>query len=382
MSKARERQQKRRQQEMVTRTEARTPRRQIRPEGSFQMPEISIPGGRWLWLIPLSIIVIVAVVVVLGFINPPETVAPPDAIWLNADWSYSQPAAETLAAFTAQLENNEIGRLFIYASSLKPDGTWSGLLDDRNRFNEVQERLTELVRQLHDTAPLLEIYAWIEVTATTANGYRLDNLQVHNTVASFSLMMVSELGFDGIVLDVKPIFEENEDLLVLMRAIRAEIGLDVPMLVVVPADLTPSDTGLILPAQIAPGTEWSDEFKQRVALQANQLVITAYNSYHSSPVDYIEWVAYQVESFTAALSEMSTGASILVSVPAYEENLPAHDVAIESLAGALDGVRRGVDRLPMTEAETTNPIFAGVAIFTDHPLTENEWEVYRDKWSR
>jgi hypothetical protein len=379
MSKARERQKKRVQQDMVTRSDGRTQRRQIRPEGSFQMPEISIPGGRWLWLIPLSLIVIVVVVVALGFINPPETVTPPNAIWLNVDWSYSQPSAEPLEALTAQLEDNQIGRLFIYTSSLKPDGTWSGLLDDRNRFNEVQERLTELVRQLRDTAPLLELYAWVEVTTTTANGYRLDNLQVHNTVASFSLMMVNELGFDGVLLDVKPIFEENEDLLVLMRTIRAEIGLDTPMLMVVPADLTPSNTGLILPAQIAPGTEWSAEFKQRVALQANQIVITAYNSYHTSPVDYIEWVAYQVESFAAALSEMNTGATILVSVPAYEEHLPAHDVAIESLAGALDGVRRGVDGLPV-EAETTTPVFAGVAIFTDHPLTENEWEIFGDKW--
>lgn len=378
MSKARERQNKRRQQQdMVRRTDGRTTRRQIRPEGSFQLPEINMPGGRWLWLIPLSIVILVGVVVVLGLINPPDIITPPNAIWLNADWSYNQPSGDAVQALTSQLQDNDIGRLFIYTSSLKADGTWSGLVDDRNRFNEVDDRLTELVLQIRDIAPQLELYAWVEITTTGSSGYRLDNLQIHNTIGNFSTLMVNEMGFDGVLLDVKPIFEENEDLLTMMRSVRADIGLDTPMLVVVPADLTPTNTGLILPAQIAPGTEWSAEFKQRVALQADQIVITAYNSYHTSPVDYIEWVSYQVESFAAAMTEINTGATILVSVPAYEENLPAHDGTIESMAGALDGVRRGVNRL---ELETEMPLFAGVAIFADHPLTASEWSIFSDKW--
>ncbi|MDQ7026870.1 MAG: hypothetical protein Q9P01_00800 [Anaerolineae bacterium] len=378
MSKARERQKKRRQQqEMVRRSDGRMARHQTRPQDSFQLPQINLPGGRWLWLIPLSIVVLVAVVVVLGLINPPDDITPPNAIWLNADWSYSEPSTETVQALTSQFQENNIGRLFIYTSSLKADGTWSGLVDDRNRFNEVDDRLSDLVLQIREVAPQLELYAWVEITTTTSSGYRLDNLQIHNTIGNFSTLMVNEIGFDGVLLDVKPIFEENEDLLTMMRSVRAKIGLDTPMLVVVPADLTPTDTSLILPAQIAPGTEWSAEFKQRVALQADQIVITAYNSYHTSPVDYIEWVSYQVEAFAAAMTEFDTGATILVSVPVYEENLPAHDGTIESLAGALDGVRRGVSRL---ELGTEMPLFAGVAIFADHRLTDSEWSIFSDKW--
>jgi hypothetical protein len=378
MSKARERQTKRRQtQEMVRHTDTRPPRRQAAPEGSFQLPEFQLPFASWLLLIPLGVIVIIIVVIALSFINPPEVEVLPNAIWLDSRWSYSQPSIDDLSAFTRTLRDNDIGRLFIYTSSLKADGTWSGILDDRNRFNEVEERLTNLVTQLRAASPNLELYAWVEVTTSTPTGYRLDNLQIHNTVSNFSTLMVNDMGFDGVLLDVKPIFEENEDLITMLRTVNDAIGLDTPLLLVVPADLTPTGTDLVLPPMIAPGTEWSAEYKQRVALGADQLVITVYNSYHSNPVDYIEWVAYQVDTFTDALTQMDTGATILVSVPAYAENPPAHDATIESLAGALDGVRRGVDRLVV---ETETPLFEGVAIFTDHLVTDDEWSVFRDKW--
>ncbi len=379
MSKARERQTKRRQtQEMVRRTD--TPaRRQTAPEGSFQLPEFQLPFASWLLLLPLGVIVIIVVVITLGFINPPEVEVLPNAIWLDASWSYSQPSIDDLSAFTRTVRDNDIGRLFIYTSSLKADGTWSGIVNDRNRFNEVEERLTNLVTQLRAASPNLELYAWVEVTTTTPTGYRLDNLQIHNTVSNFSTLMVNDIGFDGVLLDVKPIFEENEDLITMLRTVNDAIGLDTRLLLVVPADLTPTGTDLVLPPVIAPGTEWSAEYKQRVALGADLLVITVYNSYHSNPVDYIEWVAYQVDTFTAALTQMDTGATILVSVPAYAENPPAHDASIESLAGALDGVRRGVDRLVVETEET--PVFEGVAIFTDHLLTADEWSIFSDKWA-
>src|SRR5215207_2221468 len=168
MSKARERQTKRRQtQEMVRRTDTHPPRRQTAPEGSFQLPEFQLPFGSWLLLIPLGVIVIIGVVIALGFINPPEVEVLPNAIWLDSRWSYSQPPIDDLSAFTRTLRENDIGRLFIYTSSLKADGTWSGILDDRNRFNEVEERLKNLVTQLRAASPNLELFAWIEVTTTT-----------------------------------------------------------------------------------------------------------------------------------------------------------------------------------------------------------------------
>ncbi len=67
-----------------------------------------------------------------------------------------------------------------------------------------------------------------------------------------------------------------------------------------------------------------------------------------------------------------------MSVPNYESNSQAHDSDIESLAGALDGVVRSANALD----ETNAGFLSGVAIFTDHILSDDEWSIYRQRWSR
>ncbi|MCA9914385.1 MAG: hypothetical protein KC496_13615, partial [Anaerolineae bacterium] len=243
-------------------------------------------------------------------------------------------------------------------------------------FFDAEPRVQTFLTQLRGAYPDAQIYAWIELSAEASDGYRLDREQVRVTAASFSGRMISRLGFDGVLLDVKPLFAENDDFPALLRAIRAEIGLDTPLLVTVPPDLTPSGTSLLLPEIIAPGTEWSTEYKERIGLQADTLIITAYNSYQSDPVGYMEWVAYQVGVYTDAVRQVGSGTQVVVSVPNYAEFLPAHDASVETIAGALDGVVMGVRALSEEDA----PLFAGVALFSDTALRDEDWRIYREKW--
>jgi hypothetical protein len=377
--KARERQRQRREErDMVSRTGRTSSSRQAAPEGSFKLPEIQIKGGRLWLLIPLGIVVIASVILALRLLTPSEEVIPPNAIWLNAAWAYQEHGTEELINLASQLRTNRIGEIFLYVSSLKGDGTWSGALENRNRFDEVEPRLEALITNLRAVYPNLRIYAWVEVNASTPS-YRLDDLQIQNTITNFTGRMVNVLEFDGVLLDVKPIFEENEDYIQILRNVRREITTDKQLLVAVPPDLTPSGTSLSLPSVIAPSTEWSSEYKQRVALLANQIIITAYNSYQSNPVNYIEWVAYQVDSYIAALSELAdTSTTIMLSLPNYANNPPAHDTDIESLAGALDGVTVALSDLE----EGQELFFGGVAIYSDHLPSDAEWAVFLDKWGR
>lgn len=350
--------------------------RQIIPEGSIQLPEFKLPGGQWLLLIPAGVVVLIVVILLLGLINPPENTSAPNAIWISREWSHGEHSDEEVAAYAQQLRENRIGQLYVYVSSLRDDNAWSGLGDARNSFFDAEPRVQTFLTQMRSAYPNAQIYAWIEISTEAADGYRLDRDQVRVTAASFSSRMVTRLGFDGVLLDVKPLFAENDDFPALVRAVRGEIGLDTPLLVTVPPDLTPSGTSLLLPEIIAPGTEWSDEYKQRIALQADTLIITAYNSYQSDPVGYIEWVAYQVETYTTAAMEIDSATRIMVSVPDYAEFLPAHDASIETFAGALDGVVMGVQRL----SEEDSLVFAGVALFSDSALSEDDWRIYREKW--
>lgn len=375
MSKARERRAKRRsRQQAVRKTGGQM--RQIIPEGQFQLPEFKLPGGQWLLLLPAGVVVLLVVVLLASLINPPDDSSAPNAIWVGRDWSHAERSPEEIAAYAEQLRDQRIGQLYVYVSSLREDNAWSGLADARNSFFDAEPLVQSFVEAMRRAYPQAELYAWIEVSSETSEGYRLDREQVRVTAASFSSRMVTRLGFDGVLLDVKPLFRENDDFPALLRAVRAEIGLDTPLLVTVPPDLTPVGTSLLLPDVIAPGTAWSAEYKQRIALQADTLVITAYNSYQSDPVGYMEWVAYQVEAYVDAALQVDIGTQIVVSVPDYAELLPAHDASIESLAGALDGVRMGVTRLEEDEAF----LLGGVALFSDAPLSDEDWRIYREKW--
>jgi len=376
---ARERREKRRQRQQTQTTRPPEPRRQTRRPERRERPQIKLPGGRWLILIPAAIFIVFAVIIVLGALNPPDPTRAANAIWLDGRWSHRTPQPDAVRLLSSRLRQNEIGTLYVYVSSLKADNTWSGRLDQRNRFVEVEPFIASFVRELRTEYPEAELYAWVEVLATTADGYRLDSPQVQNIVAQFSQRAVETLEFDGVLLDVKPLFTDNEDYLALLREVRGAIGLNVPLAIAVSADLTPPDTDLNLPAAIAPGTAWSADYKQRLALQADQIVVTTYGSYLDNPVDYIEWVSYQVQAFTEAMGDVvaDTGeAPLMISVPDYASNLPAHDAQVENLSAALDGIRRGLNALD----DTQQTIIGGVALFSDEDPSDADWQLFREKW--
>jgi hypothetical protein len=325
----------------------------------------------------LGLVVIASVILALRLLTPSETILPPNAVWLNSSWTYQEHSTEGLLDLANTFRSNDIGEIFIYVSSLRDDGTWSGLLEGRNRFDEVEPRLETLLTNIRAVYPNIRIHAWIEINGNSPS-YRLNDLQIQNTITNFSGRMINVLGFDGVLMDIKPIFEENEDFIQILRNVRREITTEKALLVAVPPDLTPSGTSLNLPRMIAPATEWSADFKKRVALIVNQIVITAYNSYQSNPVDYIEWVAYQVNSYASALSELDTNTTIMLSLPNYVNNPPAHDSSIENLASALDGVSLALANLEDSQLI----IFRGVAIYSDRLPNTDEWAVFRSKWGR
>jgi hypothetical protein len=356
--------------------------RQVGKLDGFKIPQIKLPFPQWYLLIPIAILLALAVIAFLGLLNPREVQTATNAIWLNHTVSYANIDDAELQTLVQSLKDNQIGTIYVFASSLKADNNWSGdPTIPNNRFTEVETNLTNFVQRLRTQYPDVQIMAWLEVLAS-APEYRLDSRQVRVTVSEFSGRLVNSLGFDGVMLDIKPIFDGNEDLPVILREVRGAVGLDTPIAVAVPADLTPTDANLNLPTFIAPNTVWSTEYKQRVSLQADQMVVTAYNSYIRDQVDYINWVRYQVETFTQALVDIDTPSQLLISIPNYtlspneQTNPIAHDPVAESMAGALDGVALALPNLSQAQF---NRLY-GVAIFTDTDLTAQDWQIFRTKW--
>ena len=319
-----------------------------------------------------SVIVAVALIASLAF-RSPEAAALNNAIWLDQSWTYGELDSDRLRDYSARLIEHQIGKAYVYASSLGINLRWSGGSQGKGGFMDSRPVVAEFVRQLKSQHESLQVYGWIEIWTHLDNvdGYRLDDANLHSNIADFSRLLISQLGFDGVLLDVKPVFSDNNDLIRLIRRVRTAVGLDVPIAVAVTADLTPPDRRLQNIESIAPGTMWSPSFKRRVMVAADEVVLLLYQSYRQTALDYVNWVAYHVETY---VNELETSTNILVSIPNYGGATSAHNPAIESMAIALDGVREGLRRLD----EDKRPLLTGVAIFSDERLSQSDWTSFRE----
>ncbi|MCY4072434.1 MAG: hypothetical protein OXG60_14150 [Chloroflexi bacterium] len=318
---------------------------------------------------------VAGVVVGLGALKGGETVTYDNGIWLDRSWTRERVDDARISEFAGRLKQNQIGKLYAYASTLNIDGRWTGGAQGTGSFMESRADVANFVGRFKERHQEAAIYAWIEIWANLdpADGYRLDSMALHENVADFSRLLVEDLGFDGILLDVKPLFDENDDFIRLIRSVRSAIGIERPIAVAVPADLTPTDPGLVPLPSIAPGTMWSSNYKRRVMVSADEVVLLMYQSYRQDTLDYINWVAYHVETY---INLLGGDTRILVSIPNYGGPSAAHNPSVETMSAALDGVILGVSRL----AEDDKSRLTGVAIFSDEYLDESQWNLYRETW--
>lgn len=324
-----------------------------------------------------ALLVAVAAIALASLLFPApsgEPVPLDNAIWLDRAWAYGEQTGGRLAELTGQMAENQVGKAYAFISSLGADNRWSGGSQGNLSFMEVSETIGDFVADFKSQDERLSLYAWIEIWIhLDADGYRLDDRELHANVADFSRLLVDQLGFDGVLLDVKPLFSDNDDLIRLIRRIRSAIGAEKAIAVALTADLTPIDAQLQAIPAIAPGTMWSPSFKQRLLLSADEVVLLMYQSYRQQPLDYVNWIAYHVETY---INLLETPTNIVISIPNYSGASSAHNPAIETMATALDGLREGLRRLD----EEGQALLTGVAIYSDKPLSPAEWNTFREFW--
>ena len=345
------------------------------PRRAVRLSALLAPRNRLRFVSAASAVIIAGAVV--GSLAMRRPVAEPlnNAIWLDRTWIYGDLESGRLRAFADRLIENQIGTAYAYVSSLGIDNRWSAGLQGEGSFTNSQPAVAEFVRAFKSQSDELRVYGWIEIWTHLDNGdgYRLDDANLHSNIADFSRHLVTQLGFDGVLLDVKPLFSDNDDLIRLIGRVRSAVGADLPIAVAVTADLTPQELRMQNVESIAPGTMWSPSFKKRVTVAANEVILLMYQSYRQEPLDYVNWVAYHVETY---IDEVEPGTKILVSIPNYGGASSAHDPAIETIENALNGVSKGLRRLE----EEKRPLLTGIAIFSDEQLSQSDWDSFRESW--
>ena len=329
-----------------------------------------------LLIVGIALVILAALAVAIGpsLFGSEQTSPLDNAIWLGKSWTYDGRSDSELTDFASQLQQNQIGKIYAYVSTLNISSRWSGGPYGNDSFMQSQDDVVDFREAFKQAYPQSEMYGWIEIWATDSAGdYRLDDQDVQQNIADFSSRMIEELGFDGILIDVKSLFSGSGDLLQLIRQVRSAVSVDVPIAVAVSPDLTPDDDTVGAVAQIAPGTMWSAADKQQIIAAADEIVLQLYQSYRSSPLDYINWVAYHVKTYIDLLDEDTR---ILISIPNYQTASVAHSPSVETIAAALDGIRVGLASLD----DERQSALTGVAIYSDQDISPEQWSVYQDKW--
>lgn len=369
--KARERQLRRQQRRRPQAApSSRSSRHLLSPDRvKITLPTIRIPRFRLIIGAVIGLFLFGGVILALRGFKPPEPDVMPHALWVGTEWTYAVHEPETIESFAQQLRENRIGTLYAWVSWLQEDATWRGA----ENFGAVRA----FIGQMKTAYPELHVHGWIGFpTEIGAVGYRLDNVELQDNIADFSASVVNELGFDGVFLNVEPVWDGNEDFLELLRKVRASVGDNVPLSVAIPPDWSPEGVNIPVPPLIVPGTIWEKEYKQSVALLSDQMAIMAYNSGLSAADDYAEWVAYQVQVYADAVSELGQGTELLIGIPTYEAAPPAHDPLVENVESALQGYANG-----LRQSGDAASFVRGLAIYAEWTTDDLEWAQF-GQWVR
>lgn len=367
--KARERHERRKQQRSGAPARVNFPR-QIKPSGGFSLPRVRLPISRLVIYGAGALVFLVAIIAFIGQLNPLDEGAGSNAVWIGMQYTYDAANdAAAIDALAARLRDHRISSVYAWISLLQPNNAWT----DVERLAQPQT----FARQFKAAYPDATLYGWLSIGSQGADGNnRLGDAQVQQQIVDFSRRVVSDFGFDGVMLNVVPITGNDDSFLAVLRKIRATIGEDVPLAVAVPPDWTPTDAGIAVPRLIAPGTVWDTQYKQRVSLLADQLIVTAYNSGFSDPDEYSAWMAYQVEVFARAVAALEGDPTeILMGVPAYDGQPPMHDPQVENIENAISGIRAG-----LRAAGDAGARVRGIALYAEWQMTDDDWAALKALW--
>jgi hypothetical protein len=343
--------------------------RQLRAAGGFELPRIQLPSTTRLFLFGgAGLIFIIVVILGLGrFAGESLPVSLPNAIWLGPQYTYEQPNEAQVSNLIVRLREHSIGTVYAWVSLLQPTNTWS----DTARL----DRVRGFVDQFKRLYPEVRLYGWLSVDAqSTSDSPRLADPELQRIVADFSRRMTGEFGFDGVMLNVVPVANNDVNYLNLLRGIRSSIGDAASLAVAVPPDWSPTEAGIPRAPDIEPGTIWEQNYKQRVALISDHMVVAAYNTGFTDAADYARWMAYQVETYAIALAELQASTELLIGVPAYNA-APLHDPLVENVESAVTGIQAGMQAAGEAGARIT-----GIALYAEWEATERDWSQFRAMW--
>jgi len=283
-----------------------------------------------------------------------------NAVWLEHRWLEKDHPPEEMEALLQSLDGHGIA--YAYPHLIPFNG--AGRLPLHSR-----EQLRNFLAVARRVAPRLKVLPWVGGLRV---GYRrqfqgtvdLSDIGQRQRIAAECRGLMDE-GFDGVHVNIEPVPDGDADFLALLRVLRTAIGGGI-------LSLSATRPGP-LHLNVAPNFLWTPEYYVRVAAEADQLVVMAYDTALPTSSLYRRYLAYAASSMTANLAR-SGRARLLIGIPTYDGSGLMHRADVENPENALAGLVAGL------RGVGGGGTFEGVALYAEWTTDDAEWATYERQW--
>lgn len=286
----------------------------------------------------------------------------PNGMWLRHSWVGEKHTKSEYESLAAKLRAMHITDAYFHAGPFRADGS---IDPKRIRY------AADLLRNMRHFAPETHLYAWLgQVEAKAGGPLDLSKAETRAAVIRTSIRFL-DMGFDGIHLDIEPIYSDDRGFIGLLAATHEETGRRHRLLSVGACKPEPI-SGMENAARRFskfPGY-WTRPYFRQAAEECDQIAIMAYDTAIPLPSVYVGLV-----SWITRWSAEQTSTTILIGVPTYDDVTGSHYPYVENLDNALVGLKRGLSGLP----ESTR-CKVGASIYAEWTTSDAEAKAFRSEW--
>ena len=283
-----------------------------------------------------------------------------NAVWLEHRWMEKDHPPEEIEALVRSLDQRGIA--YAYPHVIPFNG--AGRLPVHSR-----EQMRTFLAVARRVAPRLKVLPWVGgvrvgYTRQRKGTIDLADLGQRQRIVAECRGLMDE-GFHGIHLNVEPVADGDVQFLALLRSLRTAVGGGI-------LSLSAQRPGpFALP--FAPNFLWSPDYYVRVAAEADQLVVMAYDTALPTPSLYRRYLSYAASSMTGNLAGAGR-ARVLFGIPTYDGTGLMHRDDVENPENAITGLVAGL------RGVGGGGTFEGVALYAEWTTDEAEWETYERLW--
>jgi spore germination protein YaaH len=284
-----------------------------------------------------------------------------DAIWIDVVWSARPQSDEDIRKLVTDIEHRGFRYVYVYVNSLEVGG-----LPKASTYAHAKEFL----QTARETAPELVYLGWIGIVNVRDGEGKVDLTQpvVRANVANYCHELVTQIGFDGVQLDVEPVTSGNQDYLDLLSIVRETIGTH--KLLSIAAHKWRPD---LIFLEAFETSYWSGDYFSQVAAKVDQLAVMGYDTYLNNPMIYRGFMQLQTTQIIHSVAQGN--AEVLIGIPTYDEARANHDPKTENIDNALRGIIAALNG-----DQTVHNQLAGVSVYADWTTDADEWTTYEQLW--